>query len=92
MITSHIKLSFGARGLRLYTLVINLMLSRWSFNDWYGATEILVVKVHFALTIALYEIHLSYRLFKKFKTRSTVMFLDAPINDSHCLIYMLYLF
>lgn len=75
----------------MYTLVINLIIRRWSFNDWYGATEILVAKAHFALTIALHEIHLSYRLFNKFKTRSTVIFLDAPIDDSHCLIYIMYL-
>ena len=35
-------------------------------SNWYGAIVIVVAKVHFALTIALYEIPLSYRLLKKF--------------------------
>ena len=91
MLTSHKKLSFGAGGLRLYTPVINLIISGWSFSDWYSATAILVAKANLAITIVLYETPLSYRLLKKFKTCSIVMSLVVPINDSHCLIYMLYL-
>ena len=67
------------------------MISGWSFSDWYGATFILVAKAHFTLTIAQYETPSSHRLLKKFKTYSIVMSLVVPINDSHCLMYMLYL-
>ena len=91
MLTSYIKLSFGAGGLRLCTPVINLIISGWSFSDWYGATVTLLPKAHFAITKALYEIPLSCRLLKKFNTCSIAMSLVVPINDSHCLIYMLYM-
>ena len=91
MLTSHTKLSFGPACLTLYAPVINLIISGWSFSDWYSVTVILVAKAHFALTIALYEIPLSNRLLKKFKASSIIMSLVVPINDSHCLIYMLYL-
>ena len=91
MLTSHKELSFGAEGLKLFNPMINLIISGWSFSDWYGATVILVAKAHFALTIALYEIPLSNRLLKKFKICSIVMSLVVPINDFHCQIYMLYI-
>ena len=52
MFTSHSKLSFCVRYLRLYTPVINLIIIRWSFSNWYGDTAILADKAHFALTIA----------------------------------------
>ena len=71
--------------------MINLIIIRWSFSDWYDATVILAAKAHFALTIALHETPFAYRLLKKCKTCSIVMSLDIPINDSHCLIYILYL-
>ena len=60
MLTPHTKLSFDAGNLRLYTPVINLIISGWSFSDWYGATVILVAKAHFALTIAQYLYHIDY--------------------------------
>ena len=37
--------------------------NKWMLSsDWYGATVILVPEAHFALTIALHETTLSYRL------------------------------
>ena len=91
LVTSHIKLDFGEGGLRFYTPVINLIMSGWSVSDWYGAIVILIAKIHFALTIPIYETPLWHRFLKKFKTRSIVMSLVVTINDSHCLIHMLYL-
>ena len=90
MLASHTKLSFGAGGLGLYTPVINLIISGWSFSDWYGATVIPVAKTHFALTIALYETPLSYRLLKKFKN-----LFNSYASSCTCkrfpLIYILYI-
>ena len=91
MLTFHTKLSFCAGRSKLYIPVINLIISGWSFSDWYVATVIVLAKAHFAVTIALYEILSLYRLFNKFKIRSIFISLVAPINNFHCLIYMLYL-
>ena len=91
MLTFHTKLSFGAGRSKLYIPVINLIISGWSFSDWYVATVIVLAKAHFAVTIALYEILSSYRLFNKFKICSIFISLVAPINNFHCLTYMLYL-
>ena len=66
--------------------MIKLIRSGKPFSNWYGATVILTVKARFALTIALYETPLSYRLLKKFK----ICLIAVPINDSHYLICMLY--
>ena len=95
MLTSHTKLSAGAEGLRLYTPAINLIIDAWSFSDWYGVTVILLARAHFLSNKSretLCEKPLSHRLLKKFKTCSVViMSLFVPINDSDCLINVLYL-
>lgn len=57
-------------------------------NDCY---VIMVAQIHFALTIALQDTPLSYKLFKKFNTCLIVMLLVVPIKDPHCLKYMPYL-